>query len=190
MYMLTVGIDEVGRGCWAGPLVAGAVLLRQPIPGLKDSKLLSKKRREELAAIIQSEALAIGLGWVDASTIDKVGITTAVKMAMEQALQQIETTYEEVIIDGHINFLEELPKTRALVKADNFVPAVSAASILAKVARDNYMASLPSKYAAYEFSRHVGYGTALHLEKLKLHGISDLHRQSFKPISSLLQLSA
>jgi ribonuclease HII len=184
-----VGIDEVGRGCWAGPVVAGAVLLREPIPGLKDSKLLSKKQREELAVIIKKEALACGLGWVDAATIDKVGITTAVKMAMEQALHQIKTAYDEVVIDGHLNFLAEMPKTRALVKADNLVPAVSAASILAKLARDNYMAGLPSEYAGYEFGKHVGYGTALHLERLKLHGVSDLHRQSFKPIKALLQLN-
>jgi ribonuclease HII len=186
--MLTVGIDEVGRGCWAGPVVAGAVLLQGPIPGLKDSKLLSKKRREELSKTVQKDALAIGLGWVDAATIDKVGITTAVKMAMDQALQQIQAAYDEVVIDGHFNFLAETPKTRALIKADNLVPAVSAASILAKVARDNYMAELEG-YADYGFAQHVGYGTALHLKRLKLHGVSDLHRQSFKPIKALLQLS-
>lgn len=188
--MLTVGVDEVGRGCWAGPVVAGAVLLREPIPGLKDSKLLSKKRRDEMAIIIKKEALATGLGWVDAQTIDRVGITTAVKMAMEQALQQIEAAYDEVVIDGHLNFLAEVPKTRALIKADNLVPAVSAASILAKVARDDYMSEIATSYADYGFAQHVGYGTALHLERLKLHGVSDLHRQSFKPIKALLQLSA
>lgn len=186
--MLTVGIDEVGRGCWAGPVVAGAVLLHKPIVGLKDSKLLNKKRRQELDLLIRQEALAYGLGWVDAATIDKVGITTAVKMAMEQALQQITIAYDEVVIDGHLNFLAEMPLTRALIKADNLVPAVSAASILAKVARDNYMASVAADYADYGFAQHVGYGTALHLERLKLHGVSELHRRSFKPVKALLQL--
>lgn len=186
--MLIVGIDEVGRGCWAGPVVAGAVLLDKPIQGLKDSKLLSKKRREELAEQIKNEALAYGLGWIDAATIDKLGITTAVKRAMAEALQQITTAYDEVVIDGHLNFLAELPATRALIKADNLVPAVSAASILAKVARDQYMADIAADYADYGFAQHVGYGTALHLKRLKLHGVSDLHRRSFKPVKALLQL--
>ncbi|MEK7059670.1 MAG: ribonuclease HII [Patescibacteria group bacterium] len=186
--MITVGIDEVGRGCWAGPLVAGAVVLdgRQPIQGLRDSKQLSKKRREELAEEIERKALAVGLGWVDAATVDKVGITTAVKLAMQQALQQIKTAYDEVIIDGHLNFLAEQPKTRAVIKADDTVPAVSAASILAKVARDNYMAAASQKYPDYGFEKHVGYGTAFHMQQLKLHGVIELHRKSFKPIKALL----
>ncbi len=185
--MITVGIDEVGRGCWAGPLVAGAVILRAPITGLKDSKLLSKKQRERLSAQIQAEALAIGLGWVDAETIDRVGITTAVKWAMQAALQQIAVDHDEVVIDGHVNFLAENPKTHAVIKADTKVPAVSAASIIAKVARDNYMAEVAVNYPDYGFDRHVGYGTALHLERLKLHGISQLHRRSFKPVRALIQ---
>lgn len=183
--MITVGIDEVGRGCWAGPLVAGAVVLGAPIAGLRDSKKLSKKRRETLAAQIHAEAVAIGIGWVDAATLDKVGITMAVKMAMQQALQQIQIDYDEVIIDGHFNFLPEVPGARALIKADDTEPSVSAASIVAKVARDNYMAELPTKYAMYEFAKHVGYGTALHLAAIKQHGPSDLHRMSFKPLKNL-----
>lgn len=185
--MITVGIDEVGRGCWAGPVVAGAVVLKKPIDGLTDSKLLSKKQREKLAPIIHKEALAIGLGWVDAATIDKIGLTAAVKLAMERALQQIKIDYDEVIIDGNLNFLTENPKTRSVIKADLTIPAVSAASIIAKVARDNYMAEVGDKHGDYGFEKHVGYGTALHLEKLKLHGTSSLHRRSFKPVAALLQ---
>lgn len=188
--MLTVGIDEVGRGCWAGPLVAGAVLLAEPIEGLKDSKLLSKQRREALAEIIYDRALATGLGWVDAATIDEVGLSSAVMIAMEAALAQIEAEYDEVIIDGNLNFLASYPKTRALIKADMTVPAASAASIIAKVARDKYMAEVGDRYSVYGFDKHVGYGTALHLEMLKLHGVSDLHRRSFKPIKALIQLTA
>jgi len=185
--MSIVGIDEVGRGCWAGPLVAGAVLLDKPIIGLKDSKKLTKKQRESLATIIKAEALSYGLGWVDAATIDQIGLTEAVRLAMRQALEQITAAYDEVIIDGHLNFLSDVPKTSALIKADDSIPAVSAASIVAKVARDHYMAELDERYAAYEFDKHVGYGTALHLEKLRLHGVSDLHRTSYKPIRALLQ---
>jgi ribonuclease HII len=147
--MISVGIDEVGRGCWAGPLVAGAVLLSVPIAGLTDSKLLSKKRRQELAEIIYQEAAATGLGWVDAATIDKVGITTAVKMAMQEALQQIEIAYDQVIIDGHFNFLDQNPKAIAIIKADFTHPEVSAASIIAKVARDKYMSQLAPGYEVF-----------------------------------------
>lgn len=187
--MITVGIDEVGRGCWAGPLVAGAVILSGPIPGLKDSKKLSKKQRERLAAEIQISALAIGLGWVDAATIDKVGITTAVKMAMERALEQLKTPYDAIIIDGSFNFFPDNPKATAVIKADDSVPAVSAASIVAKVARDKYMCGLTGDYMRYQFAKHVGYGTALHLELLRKFGVSDMHRQSFKPVQSLLNQS-
>jgi ribonuclease HII len=185
--MITVGIDEVGRGCWAGPLVASAVVLAEPITGLKDSKKLSKKQREALTILIKEQALAIGPGWVEAALIDEIGITAAVKLAMERALAQITIAYDEVIIDGHLNFLPENPKTRAVIKADDTEPSVSAASIVAKVARDNYMADITKDYPDYGFEQHVGYGTALHIERLKLHGVSDLHRRSYKPIKALLQ---
>jgi len=181
-----VGIDEVGRGCWAGPLVAGAVLLSTPISGLKDSKQLSKKQREKLAAEIQVQAAAFGTGWVSPAEVDELGLTAAVSLAMRRALGQIVDAYDEIIIDGNINFLIDNPKARALVKADATVPAVSAASIIAKVARDRYMTEAAAKYPAYGFDRHVGYGTALHLKNLRLHGLCDLHRRSFRPISEML----
>jgi len=183
--MITVGIDEVGRGCWAGPVVAGAAILHQPIVGLKDSKKLSKKQREKLAVEINTVAATVGLGWVDAETVDEIGITEAVRLAMQRALDEISIEYDEVIIDGHLNFLPDNSKTRAVIKADDTVPAVSAASIAAKVARDNYMAEVASEYADYGFAQHVGYGTALHLERLKLHGVCKLHRRSFKPIKGM-----
>lgn len=195
--MISVGIDEVGRGCWAGPVVAGAVVLppgfdTTKIIGWKlgDSKVLNKRQREAADVEIRNVAVSIGLGWVDAATIDRVGISTAVKWAMERALEQISTAYEEVIIDGNLNFMPENPKARALIKADASVPAVSAASIVAKVARDTYMADMTANYPGYGFEKHVGYGTALHLERLKLQGVTALHRQSFKPIRALIQLAA
>lgn len=177
----------MGRGCWAGPLVAGAVILDQPISGLKDSKKLTKKQRGKLTAEIQVQAAAIGLGWVKPAEIDAIGLTAAVELAMRRALEQVLIDYDEVIIDGNINFLLENPKTKAVIKADDSVPAVSAASIVAKVARDNYMVDISEKYPGYGFEKHVGYGTALHLERLKLHGASDLHRASFKPVAALLR---
>ncbi len=190
--MIIVGIDEVGRGCWAGPVVAGAVALSNDfaIPEdanwkLGDSKVLSKKQREAADQGLRQMGVQVGLGWVDAADVDELGITTAVKLAMQRALEQIAVGYDEVIIDGHLNFLEDMPKTRALIKADATEPAVSAASIVAKVARDNYMAEIVHEYPDYGFEKHVGYGTALHLEKLKLHGVTELHRKSFKPMKAM-----
>jgi len=185
--MVSIGIDEVGRGCWAGPVVAGAVSLGKPIAGLKDSKLLSKRQREKLAVEIELWALAFGIGWVEPAEVDEIGLSAAVGLAMQRALEQITLSYDEIIIDGNFNFLADNPKAKAIIKADNSVPAVSAASIIAKVARDQYMAGQAADYPGYGFERHVGYGTALHLEKLKLYGICDLHRRSFKPISALVQ---
>ncbi|HZL08279.1 MAG TPA: ribonuclease HII [Candidatus Dormibacteraeota bacterium] len=185
--MIMVGIDEVGRGCWAGPVVAGAVILGESIDGLADSKQLSKKQRERLSAEIQVEAAATGLGWVTAAEIDEIGLTAAVGLAMRRALEEIMIDYDEIIIDGNFNFLPDRPKVKTIIKADATVPAVSAASILAKVARDKYMADIKGEYPDYGFESHVGYGTALHLERLKLHGVSDLHRRSFKPVQALIQ---
>lgn len=184
--MSIVGIDEVGRGCWAGPLVAGAVLLAHSIEGLKDSKKLSKKQRERLSKIILREAKTFGLGWVWPDEIDEIGLTAAVGLAMQRALEQINQEYDELIIDGSYNFFPDEPRAKAIIKADDLVPAVSAASIIAKVARDNYMEEIAGQYPGYGFEKHVGYGTALHIEKLKLHGVSDLHRRSYKPIKALL----
>lgn len=192
--MVIVGIDEVGRGCWAGPIVAGAVILppgfKSPAKTkwlLRDSKVLAKQQREASDLGIREIALSVGLGWVEAATIDKVGITAAVKWAMEQALEQISIFYDQIIIDGHYNFLSGNPKAQTIIKADSLISAVSAASIIAKVARDNYMAKVIEDYPDYGFESHVGYGTALHLERLKLHGVSDIHRRSFKPIQALVQ---
>lgn len=193
--MITVGIDEVGRGCWAGPLVAGAVILPSdfnledgPIE-LRDSKKLSGKQRGLAAAWLHENALAVGLGWVWPADIDRWGLSTAVQTAMAQALSEITHVYDEVIIDGNINYFAHDPKARAIIKADDSVSAVSAASIVAKVARDTYMAGLDERYAGYGFDKHVGYGTAAHLAALQKLGVSDIHRRSFKPIKTLLSSS-
>jgi ribonuclease HII len=183
---MIVGIDEVGRGCWAGPVVAGAVLLAEPIPGLKDSKKLSKKQREKLDAEIRVAAVAFGLGWVPAEEIDRIGLTEAVRLAMKLALEQITVAYEQIVIDGDYNFFADNPKSLAVIGADNSVPAVSAASIIAKVARDKYMADAALQFPGYGFEKHVGYGTAVHSLALKTHGITDLHRRSFRPIQAFV----
>jgi ribonuclease HII len=182
---MIVGIDEVGRGSWAGPLVAGAVLLRQPIGGLADSKKLTRLQRERLDIEIQKSA-AIGLGWVTPGEIDELGLTEAVRLAMWRALAQIEEAYDEIIIDGNYNFLAENRKAKELVGADITEPAVSAASIVAKVARDNWMRDAAKQFPAYGFERHVGYGTKLHQEMLRLHGVCDLHRRSYAPVREVM----
>lgn len=183
---MTVGIDEVGRGCWAGPVVAGAVLLDAPIKGLKDSKKLSKPQRERLDAEIRVSAIAFGLGWVTAEEIDQIGLTEAVRLAMERALVLIAEPYERIIIDGNYNFFPDNRKSSAVIGADNTVPAVSAASIIAKVARDKFMADAALKFPGYGFEKHVGYGTAAHQLALQSNGLTELHRRCFKPIQALL----
>lgn len=188
-----VGIDEVGRGCWAGPLVAAAVALdddfigsRRPDCRLVDSKLLTRRQRQLADIEIRNIAKAIGIGWVSPKQIDEMGLTAAIGLAMRTALAQITVGYERVIIDGNYNFLPGNPKTVTLVRADKTVPAVSAASIIAKVARDNYMIEAGRIYGAYEFEKHVGYGTRLHRELLRHHGACKLHRRSYKPVMEVL----
>ncbi len=190
--MITVGIDEVGRGCWAGPLVAGAVILPSQLDiedkavKLRDSKKLSRTQREATNYWIQEHALAIGLGWVSPTEIDEMGISESVRLAMQRALTGILIEYDEVIVDGNINYFTDNPKAKAVIKADDSVLSVSAASIAAKVARDDYMANLGDAYEGYGFANHVGYGTAAHIAALKQLGVCDLHRRSYKPIRVLL----
>lgn len=184
--MTLVGIDEVGRGCLAGPLVCAAVMLNGPINGLKDSKLLSKSQREKLDIIIRNEALAIGIGWTTPQELDEAGLTKGTTIAMVRALNQIDVDYDEVIIDGNYNYLSGNTKCRTVIKADASVPAVSAASIIAKVARDTYMTFLAKDYPDYGFESHVGYGTARHRSMLRLIGATEIHRRSFKPVSEVL----
>lgn len=181
-----VGLDEVGRGCWAGPLVAGAVILGKPIKGLRDSKKLTKKQREELAEIINNEALSVGLGWVEPMDIDRLGLTESIGLAMNAALSQIKVPYKRIIIDGNHAFVED-ERVEARIGADDSVPCVSAASIIAKVARDNYMAKMSVKFPGYGFEKHVGYGTKLHSESLKVQGVCKLHRLSYKPVKLAMQ---
>lgn len=183
--MIIVGIDEVGRGCWAGPLVACALLLERPIDGLKDSKLISKRQRQILLPQINKNA-RYGLGWVTAQEIDAVGLTEAVRRAMLQAYVNLGEAADGIIIDGNYNFLENIKGSFALTGADRTVPEVSAASIIAKEARDAYMCQQAKIYTNYHFDKHVGYGTTLHLEALKKYGICELHRLSYKPVAAIV----
>jgi ribonuclease HII len=182
---IVLGIDEVGRGCWAGPVVAGAAILLNSIKGLRDSKKLSKIQRTKLDLIIRQNAV-IGLGWVTPKEVDEIGLTRAVRLAMQRAVAKIDVPFDEIIVDGSYNFLIDDPRSKAIVRADDSVSAVSAASIVAKVARDNYMTGQAKVFPKYKFEKHVGYGTALHATFLKTYGPCELHRLSYKPIRALM----
>ncbi|MBR2836942.1 ribonuclease HII [Candidatus Saccharibacteria bacterium] len=194
--MAILGIDEVGRGPLAGPLVVGAVVLPDPKPSwiadLRDSKKLSAKNRERLSQIIKSEAPAVGLGWVSPTEIDSLGISEALRLATRRAVeaaQRCGAKFSEIIIDGKVNFLKDTALehyTTTVVKADNLIKEVSAASIVAKQARDAYMVELATKFPEYGFENHVGYGTAAHLKAIYEFGPCKEHRQSFEPIKSLV----
>lgn len=188
---MILGIDEVGRGPWAGPLVVGAVVLPDGvvIEGITDSKKLTAKKRVLLDEQIKTVAAGWGLGWVHAYEIDSIGLAEALRLATIRAVEAVTSPYHEIIIDGTINFLKETSKGQfvtTLPKADLLVPAVSAASIIAKVARDDYMEEQDNIYPGYGFSSHVGYGTAKHTDALNKLGVTPLHRKSFAPIAKIV----
>ena len=192
--MPILGIDEVGRGPLAGPLVVGAVILPEEekpwFNDLKDSKKLSAKKRETLNKIILEEATT-SLGWVPAHELDELGISEALRLATKRAVKSIQSlhaTFSQIIIDGKINFLSNTPLenyTSTLIKADDKIREVSAASIIAKVARDQYMIELATKYPNYDFDKHVGYGTKAHVKAIYEYGLTPEHRKSFEPCKSL-----
>jgi len=188
--MIIVGMDEVGRGCWAGPVMVGAVILADPIDGLRDSKQLSVKSREKFATLIRSTALASAIGEASPGEVDEFGLTEALCLAYQRALDGILVSFDEIIIDGNYNFLRGLPNVRTIIKADALEPAVSAASIIAKVTRDHLMGEMDQKYPGYGFARHVGYGTAAHQAVLQQLGICELHRRSFAPIRRISEMAA
>ena len=198
---MILGIDEVGRGPYAGPLVIGACILgdwqnsenAEWIEKLTDSKKLSAKRREELYVLIKEKALATATGWMSSAEIDEVGLSEALRLATRRAVEQIQKTkvpFSEIIIDGTMNFLvgTKLEKyVSTLKKGDFLVKEISAASILAKVERDKYMAKLDTVYPEYGFGKHVGYGTAAHQKAMEEFGLTPEHRRSFRPVREIVE---
>lgn len=181
------GVDEVGRGPWAGPVVAAAVILdpEKIIEGVTDSKLLSAKKREALFPIIQKNCLAWAVGRAEVEEIDRINILQATFLAMQRAVDALELKPELVLVDGKL--CPKLPVcTQGIIQGDLLIPAISAASIIAKVIRDREMIELDAIYPEYGFAKHKGYGTKQHLAALQRFGITPIHRKSFAPISALL----
>lgn len=182
------GVDEAGRGPLAGPVVAAAVILdpERPIPGLADSKTLAPARREMLALQIQAQALAWALGAAGVEEIDRLNILQATLLAMRRAIEALPVYPELVLVDG--NQPPVLHCTvRTVVRGDATVPAISAASILAKVARDRTMTELDAIYPGYGFARHKGYPTAEHIQALGHLGATPEHRLSFAPVRKIMR---
>ena len=185
---LVAGVDEAGRGPLAGPVVAAAVILdpRHPIHGLDDSKKLSAARREQLAADIRSRALSWAVGWADPEEIDEINILAATMLAMRRAIRCLDVTPAGVQVDGNrlpnLAFGDVRLEGEAIVGGDGKIAAIGAASIIAKTTRDGIMEFLDRIHPEYEFARHKGYGTRVHLERLRRYGPCEQHRASFAPV--------
>jgi ribonuclease HII len=184
---LVAGVDEAGRGPLAGPVVAAAVILDDlhPIKGLADSKKLTASRRDALFDEIRAKALCCSIALASVEEIDQLNILQATLLAMRRAVEGLRLKPIRVLVDGN-----RLPVLRiqaeAIVKGDSLVPAISAASILAKVHRDRLCADMDQQYPHYGFARHKGYGTAVHLAALQEHGACEQHRKSFRPVTDVL----
>ncbi|MEH7234790.1 ribonuclease HII [Bacillus sp. JJ1562] len=182
------GVDEVGRGPLAGPVVAAAVILPQDayLPGLNDSKKLSEQKREELFQKINECAISVGIGIIPANVIDDVNIYQATKQAMKKAIFGLSVMPDHLLIDA-MELPIDIPQT-SIIKGDANSVSIAASSIIAKVTRDRLMVRLSHEYPHYGFEKHMGYGTAFHLEALKKYGVTSEHRRSFAPIRELIEV--
>lgn len=188
-YCSVCGVDEVGRGPLAGPVVAAAVII-QPgteIRGLDDSKKLSQQRREELFDEIVRRGLPCAVGMIDNESIDSINILQASLMAMRKAVMDLKTTPDFVLVDGRFNIPNIRPPQCAIVGGDGHCQSIAAASIVAKVTRDRIMDRYQALYPSFSFAQHKGYPTPTHLSELKLHGPTEIHRRSFKPVADLVE---
>lgn len=185
--LLICGVDEAGRGPLAGPVSAAAVILdpANPIPGLNDSKKLTEKQREKLAPLIRERALAWAVAYASVEEIDQLNILQATLLAMQRAVLALKIKPELVLVDG-LFCPDTGIRSEAIVKGDSKVAAISAASILAKTDRDTLMLKLHEQYPAYGLAGHKGYPTAAHIAALREHGVTEIHRKSFKPVRELL----
>lgn len=186
--ILIAGVDEVGRGPLAGAVYAAAVILdpQRPIEGLADSKTISEKKREQLSVNIKQSALAWAIASASAEEIDNINILQASLLAMKRAIEQLQPVPEKILVDGL--YLPDIAiQGEAVIKGDSKHACISAASILAKVARDEELYRLDSIFPDYGFALHKGYPTKLHIEKIQQHGVLPIHRKTFGPVKKLLQ---
>jgi ribonuclease HII len=186
-YKLIAGVDEVGRGCLYGPVIAAAVILDSSniITGLADSKKLTALKREKLYYQITSKSISYAIGRAETTEIDQLNILQASLLAMKRAIMALSVTPEYLLIDG--NFIPDTKyAAKAIINGDNIEPAIAAASIIAKVTRDNEMVTECSKWPQYGISQHKGYPTKKHIDAIKKHGVTPLHRKSFAPVRKLL----
>jgi ribonuclease HII len=185
-YKYIAGVDEVGRGPLAGPVVAAAVILPEGffLPGIDDSKKISEKRRNEYEEIIRREAIAVSVAKIDAPEIDRVNIYEATKKAMLAAIASLNTTPEVLLIDAMR--LETPYVVESIIKGDSKSVSIVAASIVAKVARDRFMVELSMQFPEYGFQQNMGYGTREHLQAIQKYGITPYHRKSFAPVKDSL----
>ncbi len=185
------GVDEAGRGPLAGPVYAAAVILHRerPIPGLRDSKKLTEAKRDELAPLIREQCIAWAVAKASEAEIDRLNILQASMLAMKRAVYALATVPTLALIDGNKCPVMKI-QTIAIIDGDDKIESISAASILAKTARDEALLKLHKKYPQYGFDQHKGYGTALHLERLREHGPCPVHRRSFAPVRELIERDA
>jgi ribonuclease HII len=190
-YRFIAGLDEAGRGAWAGPVVAAAVILPLDSPdlqdalfGLRDSKQLSPARREQLFDVIRTTALATAVGLAPPDLVDRINVVAATRQAMEQALAELCAAPDYLLVD-HLQLPSVKLPQLAFPKADSSSLTVAAASVIAKVTRDRLMVEVNRKYPAYAFDRHKGYGTQLHRTALTKHGPCPIHRMSYQPLRAL-----
>lgn len=185
--MIQAGVDEVGRGPLAGPVIAAAVVLpaRFELEGLTDSKKLSPRSREALNVMIREQALDWALGRCEVEEIDRINILQAALLAMKRAVEGLSLRPDLSLIDGNVAPSVGC-RTRTLIGGDSIEPAISAASVLAKVERDREMTALHETYPEYGFDRHKGYATAVHLSALRRHGACRIHRRSFAPVREVI----
>jgi ribonuclease HII len=186
---MIIGVDEVGRGCWAGPVCVGAVAMHDCLRGMvDDSKKLSAAQRQVIAQLIR-EQTTVAVGWASHAYIDEFGLTAALKLAAERAISQIDGPISQILLDGNSNYIGD-PRVKTIIGGDAIEPVIAAASIVAKVARDSYMQviSVQDEFQVYGFESHVGYGTPFHRRALVEFGPSSIHRMRWAPLKAMIRV--
>lgn len=190
-FPLIAGIDEAGRGAWAGPVVAAAVIFKKEvvIEGVDDSKKLTPQKRDTLFEQITKQCLSYGVGLIQSDVIDKINILEATKRAMLMAVSRLSVKPNFLLIDGNQGLSTNIPQ-QFIIDGDALSHSIAAASIIAKVTRDRLMVALAKQFPGYSFEKHKGYGTKVHQEALKRHGVLEIHRKSYRPVADQINVKS